>query len=57
MNRFMLFLVAAGVAFAAGWLYGNEVRPPRLEDVDLAMWIVVGVAALALGAVASGGGR
>ena len=57
MNRFVLFLVAAGVAFAAGWLYGNEVRPPRLEDVDLAMWIVVGVAALALGAVASGGGR
>lgn len=55
MNRFTLFVVAAGLAFLAGWLFGNEMKPPRYEDLSMAMWLVVGVLALALGGVASAG--
>lgn len=55
MNRFTLFVVAAGLAFLAGWLFGNEMKPPRYEDISLAMWAVVGVGALALGGIASTG--
>lgn len=55
MNRFTLFIVAAALAFAAGWLFGNEVKPPRYEDLSLAMWLVVGVLALALGGMANTG--
>lgn len=55
MNRFTLFVVAAGLAFVAGWLFGNEMKPPRYEDLSMAMWLVVGVLALALGGVASTG--
>lgn len=53
MNRFTLFLLAASVAFLAGWLFANEVKPPRYEDMTLAMWIVAGAFALALGGIAS----
>lgn len=55
MNRFTLFVAAAGLAFLAGWLFGNEMKPPRYEDISLAMWLVVGVGALALGGMASAG--
>lgn len=57
MNRFTLFLMAAGVAFLAGWLFGNEVKPPRYEDMTLAMWIIVSAFALALGGIASASRR
>lgn len=55
MNRFGLFLVAASLAFGAGWLFANEVRPPRYEDVNLAAWLIAGVGALVLGGIASAG--
>lgn len=55
MNRLVLFLVAAGLAFLAGWLFGNEVKPPRYADVSLAAWLLVGVIAVALGSIASAG--
>lgn len=55
MNRFTLFVVAAALAFVAGWLFGNEMKPPRYEDLSLAAWLVAGVAALGLGAMASAG--
>lgn len=55
MSRFGLFLIAAGLAFLAGWLFGNEVKPPRYADVSLAAWLIVGVIAIALGSIASAG--
>lgn len=55
MNRFAMFLIAAGVAFLAGWLFANEVKPPRYEDVSLAAWIIAGAVALTLGGMASAG--
>lgn len=55
MSRFTLFVVAAGLAFLAGWLFGNEMKPPRYEDLSMAMWLVVGIAALGLGAMSSAG--
>jgi sorbitol-specific phosphotransferase system component IIBC len=42
MNRFIVMLIALAMAFGSGWLFANEVRPPLLEDVGLAMWIAVG---------------
>lgn len=42
MNKFVILLLALGLAFGSGWLFANEVRPPLLEDVGLAMWIAVG---------------
>lgn len=57
MNRFTLFIVAAALAFLAGWLFGNEMKPPRYEDLSLAAWLVAGVGALGLGALASAGRR
>ena len=53
MNRFTLFLMAAAIAFLAGWLFSNEVKAPRMEDMNLAMWLIVGVAAIGLGGIAS----
>lgn len=55
MNRFGLFLLAAGLAFGAGWLFGNEMKPPRYEDVNLAAWLIAGMGALVLGGIASAG--
>lgn len=55
MNRFTLFLMAATLAFGAGWLFANEVKPPRLEDISMAMWLIVGGASVALGGIASAG--
>lgn len=55
MNRFGLFLLAAGLAFLAGWLFGNEMRPPRYADISLAAWLIVGVIAVVLGSIASAG--
>lgn len=55
MSRFGLFLLAAGLAFGAGWLFGNEMKPPRYEDISVAAWLVAGVSALALGGAASAG--
>lgn len=46
MNRFVILLLGLGLAFGSGWLFANEVRPPLLEDVGLAMWIAVGGVAL-----------
>jgi len=42
MNRFIVMVMALGMAFGAGWLFSNEVRAPLLEDVGLAMWMAVG---------------
>lgn len=44
------------LAFFAGWLFGNEIRPPALEDTRLAMWIAVGGGSL-IGAIIAAGGR
>jgi|688.fasta_scaffold83179_6 hypothetical protein len=55
MNRFIMFLMAATLAFGAGWLFANEVKPPRYEDISMAMWLIVSVGALTLGGVASAG--
>lgn len=43
MSKFFLMLTALGLAFASGWLFGNEVRPPILANANLAMWLAVGV--------------
>ncbi len=32
MNKFFVLLMALCLAFVAGWLFANEVRPPLLED-------------------------
>lgn len=45
-NKFTIMVVALGVAFFSGWLFANEVAPPRLEDLSFAMWIVAGAVAL-----------
>lgn len=37
---FFFFVLAAGLAFGAGWLFGNEVQPPKYEDVNLAVYVV-----------------
>lgn len=42
MNKFIVMAMALGMAFGSGWLFANEVRPPMLEDVGMAMWIAVG---------------
>lgn len=46
MNRFTVMIIALGLAFASGWMFANEVRPPMYDDVGLAMWIAVGGVAL-----------
>lgn len=56
-NKFMIMLVALGVAFCSGWLFANEVAPPRLEDVRFAMWIVAGGVAVISAMMVSVGGR
>lgn len=53
MNKFMIMLAALGLAFFSGWLFGNEVRPPVLENVALAMWIAVGGVAVLSAAMVS----
>lgn len=55
MNRFIILLLALGLAFGSGWLFANEVRPPLLEDVGLAMWIAVGAVAVVSAAMVSAG--
>lgn len=45
-NKFTIMVVALGVAFFSGWLFANEVAPPRMEDLNFAMWIVAGGVAL-----------
>jgi hypothetical protein len=42
MSRFTVMIAALALAFGSGWLFANEVRPPLLEDVGMAMWIAVG---------------
>lgn len=54
MNRFIVLLMALGLAFGSGWLFANEVRPPLLEDVGLAMWIAVGTVAVMAAAMVAG---
>jgi len=53
MNRFGILLMALGLSFAAGWLFANEVRPPLLEDVGLAMWMAIGGVAVLSAAMAT----
>lgn len=50
-NRFTIMLVALGVAFFSGWLFANEVAPPRMEDLSFAMWIIAGAVALLSAAI------
>lgn len=46
--KLILMFLALGLAFGAGWLFGNEVRPPLLEDVNLGAWsAVAGISLLA----------
>ena len=45
-NRFLVMVIALLVAFASGWLFANEVRPPSLENVSFAVWMVAGAVAL-----------
>ncbi|MEZ4864140.1 MAG: hypothetical protein R3C14_22700 [Caldilineaceae bacterium] len=45
-NRFLVFLIILGMAFFAGWLFGNEVAPPRMADVSAAMWLAMAGAAV-----------
>lgn len=49
----MTRLLALAAAFVAGWLFANEVRPPLLENMDMAVWALVGF----LGAVFMAIGR
>lgn len=44
--RITIVFLALALAFGAGWLFGNEVRPPLLEDVNLGAWVAVGGTAL-----------
>ena len=55
-NRFLMILLGFVLAFGAGWLFANEVRPPRYEDLSMAVWIIVGAGSLLM-AVAGAGGR
>jgi len=54
-HRFVIVLVAFGITFASGWLFANEVRPPRLEDIGLAMWAVLAIVGLLSAVVATQG--
>lgn len=53
MNRFSIFILALGLAFVAGWLFGNEMRPPRYEDLSMGVWLVLGGGAVMSAALAS----
>lgn len=46
MSRAGAFVLALSLAFASGWLFANEVRPPMLEDIGLAAWMGIGVLAV-----------
>lgn len=37
-------LLALVAAFIAGWLFSNEVRAPLLENMDMAVWAMMGAA-------------
>lgn len=52
-NRFTIMIVALGVAFCSGWLFANEIAPPRLENVSFAVWAVAGAVALLSAAMVS----
>jgi hypothetical protein len=54
MTRFTVILLALCLSFLAGWLFANEVRPPLLQDVGLAMWIAVGGTGLLSAMIAAG---
>lgn len=45
-NKFLIMVVALGVAFFSGWLFANEIAPPRLSDLSFAMWIIAGAVAV-----------
>lgn len=34
--------LALVAAFVAGWLFSNEVRAPLIENMDLAVWAMIG---------------
>lgn len=42
MSGFLARLLALAAAFVAGWLFSNEVRAPLLENMNLAVWALVG---------------
>lgn len=46
MNKFTVMLLALGLAFFSGWLFGNEIRPPVFDNASLAMWIACGGVAI-----------
>ena len=56
-NRLILILLGFTLAFGAGWLFANEVRPPRYEDLSMAIWIVAGAGSLLMAVAAAGGRR
>lgn len=52
MRYFSVRLLALAVAFVAGWLFSNEVRAPRYDELSVAVWAaftLVGVVLMALG--------
>jgi hypothetical protein len=56
MNRFIVMLGALALAFFSGWLFANEIAPPRIDNASLAMWIAcAGVAVIASAIVAGRG--
>lgn len=54
-NRLILILIAFGIVFFAGWIFANEVTPPRVEDISAAAWIVAVLVAVVMAGMATGG--
>jgi hypothetical protein len=45
-NKFTIIIIALGVAWFSGWLFANEVAPPRYDDLSFAVSFVLGGVAL-----------
>jgi hypothetical protein len=52
-NKFTMMLVALGIVFVSGWLFGNQIAPPRIQDISAAVWVVCAMAAVMLSAMVS----
>ncbi len=55
-NRITVILFGFLLAFVSGWLFANEYRPPRYEDLDMAVWAIMGGVGL-VAAIVAGQGR
>lgn len=55
-SRFTMTLIALVVVFVSGWLFGNQIAPPRVQDLSAAVWVVCAISAVMLSAMATAGG-